>query len=251
MIGVSASASAEVKRIAFPPVQVRPAPTYKPDAAFETFRSRFSEAVAKKDATALLALVAPGFVWTQNGTLTGEFDPGRDALHNFRVVFGFRAPGKDVDGGVEGGPYWEALAALAGDGSYSEAAAGKNLVCSPATASIIDEEAFEETRAKIEAPDDAADWSFLLRSTAVTKAPADKGAPIATLGLEAVPILRSHPPLEEGKAAALPTHYEVLLPSGRAGWIPASAARRFQADRLCYALTGQGEWKIAIYDSAE
>ena len=251
MVGVGAPAFAEVKRIIYTPVPVRLAPGYKPDAAFETLRSRFSDAVAKKDTAALLALVAPGFVWTQNNVLTNEFDPGRDALHNFRVIFGFRALGKDEDGGVEGGPYWDALAALASDGSFSEATEGRHLICTPTSASIVDEEEFMQTRAKIEEPDEGADWHFLLRSTVVTKAPTGNEAPVASLGLEAVPVLRSHPPVEEGKPAVPATHYEVLLPSGRAGWIPASAARRFQADRMCFAQTAQGEWKIAIYDSAE
>jgi hypothetical protein len=251
MLGIGAPAFAEVKRITYTPVPVRLAPGYKPNAAFEAFRSRFSDAVAKKDTAALLALVAPGFVWTQNNVLTSDFDPGRDPLHNLRVVFGFRALGKDVDGGVEGGPYWDVLAALASDGTFSEATEGRHLICTPTSAAIVDEQEFEQTRAKIEEPDEAADWHFLLRSTVVTKAPADKEPPIASLGLEAVPVLRSHPPVEEGKPAAPATHYEVLLPSGRAGWIPASAARRFQADRLCFAPTAQGEWKIAIYDSAE
>jgi hypothetical protein len=36
-------------------------------------------------------------------------------LHNFKVVFGFREAGKDEDGGVDGEPYWDLLAAFAGD----------------------------------------------------------------------------------------------------------------------------------------
>ena len=251
VLGAGAPAPAEVKRITYTPAPVRLAPSYKPNAAFEKFRSRFGDAVAKKDAAALFALVAPGFVWTQNNVLTSDFDPGRDAVHNFGVVFGFRALGKDEDGGVEGGPYWDALASLASDGSFSETTDGRHLICSPTSASVVDEEEFMQARAKIELPDEAADWHFLLRSTVVTKAPADNEAPVASLGLEAVPVLRRHPPFEEGKPVVPATHYEVLLPSGRAGWIPASAARSFQADRLCFALTAQGEWKIAIFDSGE
>ncbi len=250
VLGVGGPASAEVKRITYTPVPVRVAPGYKPNPAFEAFRSRLGDAVAKKDAATLLALVAPGFVWTQNNALTGDYDPGRDALHNFKVVFGFRALGKAEDGGVEGGPYWDALAALVADGSFSEATEGRHLICTPTSASIVDEDEFAQTRAKIEQPDEDADWHFLLRSTVVTKAPGDKES-IASLGLEAVPFLRRHPPVEEGKPAAPATHLEVLLPTGRSGWIPASAARRFQADRICFAPTAQGEWKIAIYDSAE
>jgi hypothetical protein len=48
-----------------------------------------------------------------------------------------------------------------------------------------------------------------------------------------------------------PTHYEVLLPSGRTGWIAASAARPLLTDRLCYVRTSGGAWKIAIFDASE
>lgn len=251
MLIVGASVSAEVKRTNYPQVKVELAPAYTPDAAFERFRKGFSDAVARKDAKALFALVAPGFVWTQNNNLTSDFDPGRDAQHNFGVVFGFRAFGKDVDGGVENGPFWDALAALANDSTYSQSTDGRNLVCSPASVSIVDETVFERARARIETPDEGADWYFIVRSTAVTKAPGDQGAPIATLGPEAVPVLKTHQLSDNSKPGSAPTHYEVLLPSGRTGWISADAARPFQADRLCYALTAKGEWKIAIYDSAE
>ena len=55
--------------------------------------------MASRNAAALFALVGPTFVWTSQGALTNEFDPGRDALHNFKVVFGFRAAGASADGG--------------------------------------------------------------------------------------------------------------------------------------------------------
>jgi hypothetical protein len=251
MLVVVTSVSAEVNRTAYPRLEVELGPAYTPDAAFRSFRSQFINAVAKKDANALFALVAPGFVWTLDNSLSSDFDPGRDAQHNFRVVFGFRGHGMDMDGKVEGGPFWDALAAFANDGTYNQSSEAGNLVCSPIAAAIADEEAFEQARSKVETDDEAADWYFIVRSTAVTKAPGDKGAPIAKLGVEAVPVLNVHPAATNGEAAPKPTHYEVLLPSGRTGWIAASAARSLQTDRLCYALTANGEWKIAIYDAVE
>ncbi len=47
------------------------------------------------------------------------------------------------------------------------------------------------------------------------------------------------------------THFEVLLPSGRSGWILVSAVRPLVTDRLCYAKNPNGDWRIAIYDQAE
>ena len=243
---VGSTVSAEVRRVIYPQVKVELAAAYTPDAAFNKFRAEFIDAVAKKDAQALFALAAPGFVWTLNDSLlAGNFDPGRDPQHNFRVVFGFRAAGKDADGDVENGPFWDALAAFANDGTFYQA--NDSLICGPAAATIVDDEVFQQARATIETSDEGADWYFIVRGTAVIKAPDDKDAPIATAGLEAVPVLKIHPPSDSRVA---PAHYEVLLPSGRTGWIPANAARPLQTDRLCYALTAKGEWKISIYDSA-
>lgn len=248
---IGGSVSADVRKAAYPRVKVELTPAYMPDAAFNRFRTEFINAVAKKDSTALFALVAPGFVWTANNSLASEFDPGRDPQHNFRVVFGFRAFGQDVDGNVENGPFWNALAAFANDSSYYQSTSEGNLICGPVGATIVDEQVFEQARSRIETPDEGAEWYIIVRSTPVAKAPGDTGPPIATLDLEAVPILNTYPSSGNGDPMSAPTHYEVLLPSGRTGWIPARAARPIQADQLCYAMTAKGEWKIAIYDSPE
>lgn len=245
---IGASVSAENKRTAYTRLKVELTPAYTPDAAFDRLRKQFIDAVAKKDADALFALVAPGFVWTQGDSVLSGFDPGRDALHNFKVVFGFRAPGKDVDGNVEAGPFWDVLAAFANDGTYYQLTETVSLICSPVTASPVDHEAFERARARIEPLDNVLGWYFSLRSTPVTQAPAGKATPISTIELEAFPVVNVHPSAADGVA---PTHYEILLPSGRSGWIPASVARPLVTERLCYAPTAKGDWKIAIYSTVE
>jgi hypothetical protein len=40
----------------------------------------------------------------------------------------------------------------------------------------------------------------------------------------------------------------VLLPSGKSGFVPVSAVRMFDAERLCYAKTANGDWKIVSFD---
>src|SRR5262249_10654147 len=111
-------AGAAIKRVPYPEVKVEVSEPYKPDPAFVAMRKKFSDAVAKKDSQALFALVAPTFVWTFQGGSTDQFDMGRDALHNFKVVFGFRPQGADADGPVENGPFWGALPAFSDDGTY-------------------------------------------------------------------------------------------------------------------------------------
>jgi hypothetical protein len=127
-LGIS-SAAAAVKKVSYPEVKVEIVEPYRPDAAFEAMSTRFSAAVAKKDEQALFALIGPNFVWTLEGSLTDEFDLGRDTLHNFKVVFGFRELGKNTDGNVADGPFWGALAAFAQDKTYYKASDSGGLIC--------------------------------------------------------------------------------------------------------------------------
>ena len=245
ILAFAGTASAEV-RVTYPQVRVELGNTYTPDAGFEKFRKQFISAVDGKDLKALSALVAPGFVWTVNSALAPDYDPGRDAQHNFRVVFGFRAPGKDADGGVEGGPFWGVLKGFADDDSFNQNSDSGNLVCSPNSASAVSTEVYERAVARVEEAFEGAQWVFLLQGTPVAKAPDDKGTPIGKIGVEAVPVISTYP-----QKAEVPTHFEILLPSGRRGWIPANAARPMLGDRLCYVLTPSGDWKFGIYDSAD
>jgi hypothetical protein len=242
--------AAAVKKIAYPEVKVTLNKPYKPDAAFEKMHGALLDAVKRKDAQAVTALVAPTFLWTVGDQPADELDLGRDAVHNFKVAFGFRALGKDVDGGVDGGPYWDVLAAFADDPTYYTASDTGNLVCGPIAADVADDKVFEQARRKIETANEAAEWYFTLADTAIAKAPGDTGAPVAKVGTVALPLLSFYPPEKEGAPPPIPTHFEVLLPSGRTGWVPVTAVRPLAADHLCYAKTPSGDWKIAAIDQA-
>lgn len=239
---------ADIKKAAYPEIQVTLNEPYQPDGTFDKMRTAFAEAVAKKDVNSLTSLVAPMFIWTIDGQTADELDLGRDAIHNFKVVFGFRAAGSDTDGGVEDGPYWDALAAFASDPTYYRATDSGNLVCGPIAADIADQAMFEQADRKISTEDEPAEWYFTLTSTDVAKSPTETGPPIAKIGAIAVPILSSYPEPQEGQPPPQPTHLEILLPSGQSGWIPAAAARPLSTARLCYAKTPSGDWKIAALD---
>jgi hypothetical protein len=99
VVALSGPGAAAVKKTAYPEVKVTLDKPYKPDAAFEKMHTAFLDAVKRKDLQALTALVAPTFLWTVGDTPADELDLGRDAIHNFKVAFGFRGLGKDVDGG--------------------------------------------------------------------------------------------------------------------------------------------------------
>jgi hypothetical protein len=241
-------ATAAIKKVPYPEVKVELAAAFKPDAAFEAMRKKLSDAVAKKDAQALFTLVGPTFVWTFQGGATEQFDMGRDALHNFKVTFGFRPQGEDKDGPVENGPFWDLLAGFANDSTYYQDAQWGNLVCGPITANAVDDDVLEQARKKVEVGEEVADWYFTLAPTAVAKAPNDSGPPVGRVGLVALPALSLFPPVEEGKPSVPATHVEVLMPNGKTGWVPVSAVRLYDAERLCYAKMTNGDWKIASYD---
>jgi hypothetical protein len=251
-VAVGTPAAAAIKKVPYPEVKVEVPEAYKPDAAFTTMRKAFGEAVSKKDSVALSALVGQIFVWTMGGAIVDQYDRGRDALYNFKVAFGFRDAGKDTDGGVEGGPFWDLLSSFASDDiAYLPNAENGNLACTPTIATIADDKVFDQARNKIETKNEGADWYFTVAETPVAKAPGDAGPPVGRIGKIALPMLSAHPPTPEGKPTVTPTHYEVLMPSGKTGWVPASAVRPLSGDQLCYAKTPKGEWKIVAYDQPQ
>jgi hypothetical protein len=244
VLAFTVPASPEV-RVTYPQVRVQLAPAYTPDADFDMFRKKFLSAIESKNLLALSELVAPGFVWTVDNALGADFDPGRDAQHNFRVAFGFRGVGEVADGEVENAD-WNLLKSFAEDDSLYQVGDGDNLVCSPNAATIVSTEVYERAAARVDAAIDDVQWFFTLRATTVAKAPDDTGTPIGKISVEAVPVLSTHP-----QDADKPTHLEILLPSGRRGWIPANVARPLQGDRLCYVRNVGREWRIGIFDAAE
>jgi hypothetical protein len=123
---------AQVKKIPYAEVKVDLPESFTPDAALQNTRKAFVDAVTKKDANALFALVGPTFVWLSQNTPSEQFDMGRDALHNFKVAFGFREYGTDSDGNVPEGPFWDSLEGFASDGSLYQDVG--SLVCGPVSA---------------------------------------------------------------------------------------------------------------------
>jgi len=242
------AAVAAIKRIPYPEVKVTVGTAYKPDPAFQKMRSAFAAAVAKKDLTALAALVAPTFLWTIGGQPADDMDLGRGPMHNFKVVFGFREQGKDVDGGVKEGPYWDSLESFTSDSTFYAATDAGNLVCGPMAGEVADSDVLDEAGKKIASGDEQVEWYFTLSNTDVARAPNDSGQPIAKVSSVALPALSFFPTAKEGQPEPKATHIEVLLPSGKSGWIPASAARPLFSERLCYARTPSGDWKIASYE---
>ena len=177
---------------------------YKPDAAFDKMNGAFLDAVQRKDIAALTALVAPTFLWTVSDHPADELDLGRDAIHNFKVAFGFRALGEGVDGGVDDGPYWEMLTAFAEEPSFYIANDAGTLVCGPMSAKVADDDVFDQARRKIDATDEPVEWYFTLAAeTPVAMAPGHTGTPMPRSGQSRCPF---SPSIHRKRKARRPRH---------------------------------------------
>lgn len=249
---VNTASEAEVRHVSYPAVQVKLADAFSPDAAFEAMQSALAQASAARDTQALLSLVGPTFLWMSRGELNDQFDFGRSALDNFKTVFGFAQSEKTANGAVTDSsqaPLWDILIAFAGDTAFYQATG--TLVCGPTSAIIVDEDDFNTAKRRIDA-DASVEWYFTVAATTTaTRTPTDAGSPVGNVGEVALPVLNTYPQAAEGQPKPPVTHLQVLLPSGKSGWIPITAALPLVTDRLCYALTDNGSWKIAGFDQAE
>lgn len=239
-----------VKRVSYPEVKVTALPAFKGDAALEATRKKLAEAVGKQDLAAVAAFVDPKFVWTAGGKPVEEFDPKRDGVHNFRVAFGFRPFGKDQDGKTDIGPQWFLLELFLADPTLTQEA-NAPLVCGPATARLADAKVFEKALERVDEDAEPSEWVFSAAQTPLTEKPGGGGR-VGVLNNTAMPVLGFHPPLPANEPPKEPpTHFELLLPSGKSGWAETKNLRALFVDRLCYAKDAKGDWKIAALDQAE
>jgi hypothetical protein len=237
-----------IKKVPYPEVAVRVLPPFKGDAGLAELRKKFAAAVAAQDLAAATALVAPNFRWTTGGATADEFDAKRDAVHNFKVAFGFRGVGRDTDGPTDIGPQWGLLEFFAKDETLTQEA-GSPLVCGSALAKVTDSANLEVAINRVDEGNDLSEWVYMIEDTALTSAPAG-GTTVARARNAAMPIVSVHPAPVEGKPKPAPTHFELLLPSGRTGWAPVKDLHPLFVDRVCFAKSGE-DWRIALYDQAD
>lgn len=240
-----------INKVPYPAIQVRTLPPFKGDPALDAARKKFTEAVAAKDLAAVTALVAPNFDWTAGDARVEDFDAKRDAVHNFKVAFGFRPVGGDADGQTDIGPQWELLAFFANDPVLTQEP-GSPLVCGSTTATPADLAALEDALNRVDEEDDLSEWVYFVDELTLTASPTG-GAAVAKAKSAAMPIVSVHPAPPSGSSQSAPpppTHFELLLPGGKTGWAPIDKVRPLFIDRLCFAKTGN-DWKIAVFDQAE
>jgi hypothetical protein len=248
---IASTPALAVKKVPYPEISVRALPPFKGDAALTDVRKKLADAVAAQDLGSTLALVAPDFRWIAGGATADEFDHKRDAAHNFKVAFGFRAVGRDSDGPTDIGPQWSMLEFFARDETLTQEP-GSPLVCGSARAKVTDEAKLDVALQRVDEENDISEWVYMLDETPLTAAPTG-GATVARARNVAMPIVAVHPPPPQGSTPAAPptpTHFELLLPSGKTGWAPVENLRPLFVDRLCFAKRGD-EWRISVYEQAE
>jgi hypothetical protein len=241
-----------IKKVPYPEIAVRALPAYAANPELAAMRKKFAEAVTARDVAALAALVAADFTWTAGGALVDDFDPKRDAIHNFKVAFGFRPVGRDADGPTDIGPQWELLEFFATDGALTQEP-GSPLVCGALLAKVTDAAALEAALKRVDEENDLSEWVYFLDEVTLLASPTG-GETIAKLNAAALPIVSVHPAPPQAGGAPIspvpPTHFELLLPSGKTGWVPVKDLHPLFVDRLCYAKSGT-DWRIAVYEQAD
>jgi hypothetical protein len=241
-------AALAIKKVPYPEIAVRALPAFRGDDGLTELRKKLADAVAKRDVAAATALVAADFKWTTGGATSDEFDPKRDAAHNFRVAFGFRAVGREADGATDIGPQWGLLEFFASDQTLTQES-GSPLVCGSMLAKVTDAANLEVALRRVDEENDLSEWVYMLDDTPLTATPTG-GATVARARNAAMPIVSAYPSSQAGGAPSDPTHFELLLPSGKTGWAAVKGLHPLFVDRLCFAKTGD-EWRIAVYDQAE
>ena len=245
---LATSPALAIKKVPYPEVAVRVLPVFKGDAGLTGLRKKLADAVAAQDLAATISLVAPNFRWTTGGATSDEFDVKRDAAHNFKVAFGFRVAGRDADGPTEIGPQWGLLEFFARDETLTQEA-GSPLVCGSTLAKVTNSATLEIALNRVDEENDLSEWVYMIDDTALTSNPTG-GTTVARARNAAMPIVSVHPAPVEGKATPAPTHFELLLPSGRTGWAPVKDLRPLFVDRVCFSKIGE-DWRISLYDQAD
>jgi hypothetical protein len=148
---------------------------------------------------------------------------------------------KAVDLDDPSGPGWQIIGGFAADPTASDLPDHKGVVCAPADPGL-DIEAFAALIQDTQT--DPSEWGYPSKTGTEVRAAARPDAPvIETLGSNLVRVLPDSPPPENANA---PAFLHVALPSGKTGFVLASALTPLGSDQMCYVKDAAG-WKITGY----
>lgn len=213
----------------FQTVAVKPPPPFD-DSSFATFRKQLGDVAAHKDRTALARLVVTqNFFWFQDKDVADKHKSGIDNL----------AKAIDLDG--KDGPGWDILTAFANEPSAIEAPDQKGTFCAPADP-VIDPNAFQALSSATGT--DPSEWGYPSQGAIDVHAGPQPSSPvIEKVGSVLIHVLPDSSPPTSPNA---PPVLHVATPSGKSGYVDATALAPLVQDQICYRMEA-GNWKIAGY----
>jgi hypothetical protein len=239
--------AAAIKKTPYPEVRVEVQAEAKAEPALDAMRKQLADAIKRRNTGLLYEFVGPIFFWNINGEPSEQFDKNRDAMHNFKVAFGFRQFGRGSDNQNPENQLWETLDDIVSGSALFQMQGNPGVLCGPASAEPVSDEAMDKAIERIESEDEDSEWVYSLGEIKLTEKPGGGGA-VETVSKLAMPIAATHPPTQPLGNNPLPTHFQLLLPSGKTGWVDVDAVQLLAVDKLCYGKGADGAWKIVGYD---
>ncbi len=234
------SASA-LQKTPYPEVKVEAPPPFRHDPALDAMRKSLAAVVQRKDAKALFALVSPDFTWTADG------DPPSNSIRSGTPCIISRSPSVFVPSARK-----KTAAARRHSGFCSRT---RSLIprsrrrtitrTSPAARSRR-----TSTRTRATAPNKhrgrrrGVEWVYTLKEIALTEKPTGGGT-VAKVSNAALPVVSRYPAARPGETVTV-SFYEVLLPSGKTGWIDADGVDPVGIDRFATARTRRARGRSRV-----
>jgi hypothetical protein len=246
-IAFAPAPAAAIKKTSYPEVRVEIPAETKAEPALEAMRKQLANAISGRNAGLLYALVGPTFFWNTNGEPSEQFDKDRDALHNFKVAFGFRQFGHNNDGENPRDQLWEVIEDIVSGAVLSPMDGNPAVLCGPPGVEPADSNAMDQAIERIETDGEDTEWVYSIAEITLAEKPGGGGA-VETVSRLAMPIVATYPPSQALGNNPLPTHFQLLLPSGKTGWIDVKQVQPLAVDRLCYGKGSDGAGKVVGYE---
>jgi hypothetical protein len=239
--------AAAIKKTSYPEVRVAVPAEAKAEPALAAMRKQLASAISQRNTGQLYALVGPAFFWNADGEPSEQFDNRRNALHNFKVAFGFRQFGHGSDSENPRDQLWDVLDDITSSAALVQMEGNPGVLCGPLSAEPADDHAMDQAIERIQSEDENPEWVYSLAEVTLTEKPGGGGS-VETVSKLAMPIAATYPPTQALGNNPIPTHYQLLLPSGKTGWVDVNAVQTLAVDRLCYGKGADGAWKIVGYE---
>jgi hypothetical protein len=199
------------------------------DKSFEVFREQLAGIAERKDRAALSKLIHKNFFWERqsgNGA-----DAKKSGIANFAAAIGLDN-GEDPEGG------WEVIAIYAEDPTAFQLSDKPGVICGPADPNF-DENAFQALLESTKT--DISDWVYpIATGVEMRAAPRANAAVVEKVGLTFIRAMPSDAPPDSANESE---YINVMLPSGKAGFVRLQDLASLSISQICYVKDGEA-WKI-------